>query len=130
MRLLGVGEVGEIPQTGFAVVGRFADRHGFQVDLGPSPYGGVRAVVLIPLELLETLEPAGSRSAQPPAAAPPVHPAPAPAAEPPAPRERPRRAPGSRLPQRRSRRGEGPGPAGEAPAGAAAPAPGTPEEAA
>ncbi|RWZ72890.1 sensor histidine kinase, partial [Streptomyces albidoflavus] len=82
-RLLGVGEVGEIPQTGFAVVGRFADRHGFQVDLGPSPYGGVRAVVLIPLELLETLEPAGSRAAAPPAAAPPAVPAPAPAPEPP-----------------------------------------------
>ncbi|MCG5120223.1 signal transduction histidine kinase [Streptomyces sp. CZ24] len=129
-RLLGVGEVGEIPQTGFAVVGRFADRHGFQVDLGPSPYGGVRAVVLIPLELLETLEPAGSRAAAPPAAeAPPAVPATAPAPEPPAPRERPRRAPGSRLPQRRSRRGEGPGPAGETPAGPAAPAPGTPEEA-
>ncbi|MGF0163522.1 ATP-binding protein [Streptomyces koyangensis] len=133
-RLLGVGEVGEIPQTGFAVVGRFADRHGFQVDLGPSPYGGVRAVVLIPLELLElleTLEPAGARVAAPSAAAPPAVPAPAPAAEQPAPpaRERLRRAPGSRLPQRRSRRGEGPGPAGETPAGPAAPAPGTPEEA-
>ncbi|MFE2599335.1 ATP-binding protein [Streptomyces sp. NPDC059396] len=59
-RLLGVGEVGEIPQTGFAVVGRFADRHGFHVDLGPSPYGGVRAVVLVPSEVLETLAPAGT----------------------------------------------------------------------
>ncbi|MFE4945287.1 ATP-binding protein [Streptomyces sp. NPDC056641] len=59
-RLLGVGEVGEIPQTGFAVVGRFADRHGFQVDLGPSPYGGVRAVVLVPTGVLETLAPAGT----------------------------------------------------------------------
>ncbi|MFJ4922189.1 ATP-binding protein [Streptomyces sp. NPDC088725] len=59
-RLLGVGEVGEIPQTGFAVVGRFADRHGFGVDLGPSPYGGVRAVVLVPVEVLETLAPAGT----------------------------------------------------------------------
>ncbi|MFE3827928.1 ATP-binding protein [Streptomyces sp. NPDC059092] len=59
-RLLGVGEVGEIPQTGFAVVGRFADRHGFHVDLGPSPYGGVRAVVLVPRDVLETLPPAGT----------------------------------------------------------------------
>lgn len=123
-RLLGVGEVGEIPQTGFAVVGRFAHRHGFQVDLGPSPYGGVRAVVLIPLDVLESLEPAGTSPAGPPAA---HRPAP-PAAEPPAPfaGERPRRAPGSPLPQRRSRRGERLGPAGQAPA---APAPGTPEEA-
>ncbi|MFE1961628.1 ATP-binding protein [Streptomyces sp. NPDC059479] len=73
-RLLGVGEVGEIPQTGFAVVGRFADRHGFHVDLGPSPYGGVRAVVLVPSEVLETLAPAGTtvavRSVPRPAQAP------------------------------------------------------------
>ncbi|GAA1193431.1 hypothetical protein GCM10009654_58270 [Streptomyces hebeiensis] len=59
-RLLGVGEVGEIPQTGFAVVGRFAVRHGFDVDLGPSPYGGIRAVVLVPADVLETLAPAGT----------------------------------------------------------------------
>lgn len=65
-RLLGVGEVGEIPQTGFAVVGRFADRHGFQVDLGPSPYGGVRAVVLVPTGVLETLAPAGTTAPVPP----------------------------------------------------------------
>ncbi|MFE3143035.1 ATP-binding protein [Streptomyces scopuliridis] len=65
-RLLGVGEVGEIPQTGFAVVGRFADRHGFQVDLGPSPYGGVRAVVLVPTGVLETLAPAGTTAPAPP----------------------------------------------------------------
>ncbi|MEV6420916.1 ATP-binding protein [Streptomyces sp. NPDC051662] len=65
-RLLGVGEVGEIPQTGFPVVGRFADRHGFQVDLGPSPYGGVRAVVLVPTGVLETLAPAGTTAPVPP----------------------------------------------------------------
>lgn len=153
-RLLGVGEVGEIPQTGFAVVGRFADRHGFQVDLGPSPYGGVRAVVLVPLEALETLDPVGARAPrtpQVPAPQAPVEQAPAqtPAQLPaapaqerqesesprvppqldPSPAEQPpaaRRA-GSRLPQRRSRRGE------HAPAVEAAPSvstpPGTPEEA-
>lgn len=59
-RLLDVSEVGEVPQTGFAVVGRFARRHGFNVDLGPSPYGGVRAVLLVPSEALETLDPAGT----------------------------------------------------------------------
>ncbi|WP_030897834.1 ATP-binding protein [Streptomyces sp. NRRL F-5126] len=59
-KVLGVGDVGEIPQTGFAVIGRFARRHGFGVDLGPSPYGGIRAVVLVPLEMLETLAPPGS----------------------------------------------------------------------
>lgn len=55
-RLLGVSDVGEIPQTGFAVVGRFARRHGFNVDLGISPYGGVRAVVLVPTALVETVD--------------------------------------------------------------------------
>ncbi|WP_329457390.1 sensor histidine kinase [Streptomyces sp. NBC_01497] len=59
-KLLGVGDVGEIPQTGFAVIGRFARRHGFGVDLGPSPYGGIRAVVLVPLEMLEKLAPPGT----------------------------------------------------------------------
>ncbi|MBT0770637.1 hypothetical protein KIH74_16965 [Kineosporia sp. J2-2] len=54
-RLLNVGDVGEIPQTGFAVVGRFARRHGLTVDLGMSPYGGVRAVVLVPSRLIETV---------------------------------------------------------------------------
>ncbi|WP_457460360.1 ATP-binding protein [Streptomyces sp. TE5632] len=133
-RLLGVGDVGEIPQTGFAVVGRFAHRHGFGVDLGPSPYGGVRAVILVPLELLKTLEPAGTPGGRVLPAQPPVPPAPpaaapspesppaaasdhavpvqapesaaepAPSAEPPPPATR---APGARhrrLPQRRSRR--------------------------
>ncbi|OON77999.1 hypothetical protein B1H18_17355 [Streptomyces tsukubensis] len=60
-RLMSVSDVGEIPQTGFAVVGRFAERHGFQVDLLPSPYGGVRAVVLVPVEALEALDPVGAR---------------------------------------------------------------------
>jgi signal transduction histidine kinase len=59
-RLAGLGDLGEIPQTGLAVVGHYARRHGFGVDLMPSPYGGVRAVVLVPAGMLETLEPAGS----------------------------------------------------------------------
>lgn len=79
-RLLGVGDVGEIPQTGLAVVGRFAERHGFQVDLGPSPYGGVRAVVLIPVDVLETLAPAGTPKGRVLPATQPVPEVPAPAA--------------------------------------------------
>ncbi|WP_259370979.1 ATP-binding protein [Streptomyces sp. SCUT-3] len=59
-RELGIGEVGEVPQTGLAVVGRYARRHGFGADLMPSPYGGVRAVVLVPAEAVEMLEPAGT----------------------------------------------------------------------
>ncbi|MEV0848134.1 ATP-binding protein [Streptomyces sp. NPDC049954] len=52
-RPIGLRDVGEIPQTGLAVVGRFGRRHGFQVDLSPSPYGGLRAVVLVPAEALD-----------------------------------------------------------------------------
>ncbi|WP_399130823.1 ATP-binding protein [Streptomyces sp. ITFR-16] len=85
-RLLGVGDVGEIPQTGFAVVGRFARRHGLGVDLGPSPYGGVRAVVLVPVELLTALAPVGTPAAARVPGSRPAPPAPeehrAPAARP------------------------------------------------
>ncbi|MEV7010407.1 ATP-binding protein [Streptosporangium sp. NPDC051022] len=63
-RTVELGEVGEIPQTGLAVVGHYVRRYGFQADLLQSPYGGVRAVVLIPAEVVETLEPAGAFSAQ------------------------------------------------------------------
>ncbi|NJQ02674.1 ATP-binding protein [Streptomyces zingiberis] len=57
-RLLGFADLGEVPQTGLAVVGRYAERHRLGVDLLPSPYGGVRAVVLVPAVLLRALEPA------------------------------------------------------------------------
>ncbi|WP_146608416.1 ATP-binding protein, partial [Streptomyces sp. NTH33] len=59
-RPVGIGEMGEVPQTGLAVVGEYARRHGFGVDLLPSPYGGVRAVVLVPVAMVETLDPAGA----------------------------------------------------------------------
>lgn len=55
-----LGDIGEVPQTGLPVAGRLARRHGFRVDLSESPYGGVRVVILVPLELVETLEPATS----------------------------------------------------------------------
>ncbi|MEU0526830.1 ATP-binding protein [Streptomyces niveus] len=158
-RLLGVGDVGEIPQTGLAVVGRFAERHGFQVDLGPSPYGGVRAVVLVPVDVLETLAPAGTPAGRVLPAAQPVPEVPAPAPAP-APRTEPQAAPGAvpapaeapasaaapvvpppasdpgpprtarRLPQRRSRR-EDYAPRAEAvtPAPSAVTPPGSPDEA-
>ncbi|RPK34506.1 ATP-binding protein [Streptomyces sp. ADI93-02] len=143
-RLLGVGDVGEIPQTGFAVVGRFAHRHGLGVDLGPSPYGGVRAVILVPLELLKTLAPAGTAGrvlptpppapvpaeatpeAVPPARAPEPEHGPVPSAEPPA-READGPAGHRRLPQRRSRR-DGYVPAVEEAPVAVTP-PGSPEDA-
>ncbi|GAA0901288.1 MULTISPECIES: ATP-binding protein [Streptomyces] len=78
-RPVGIGEVGEVPQTGLAVVGEYARRHGFGVDLMPSPYGGIRAVVLVPTAMVETLEPAGvnlprqrARAAEPAAPAAPA----------------------------------------------------------
>ncbi|WP_329035964.1 sensor histidine kinase [Streptomyces sp. NBC_01725] len=156
-RLLGVGDVGEIPQTGLAVVGRFAERHGFQVDLGPSPYGGVRAVVLVPVDVLETLAPAGTPAGRVLPATQPVPEVPAPAPAPaPTPRTEPESAPapagtpapaaapvvpapasdagpprtGRRLPQRRSRREDyAPRAGAVTPAPSAVTPPGSPEEA-
>jgi signal transduction histidine kinase len=100
-RLLGLGDLGEVPQTGMAVVGQYVRRHGFRVDLMPSPYGGVRAIVLVPAEMVENLEPAPL-----PAPAPAARPTPPPPL--PAPTSGPESASASlgSLPQRRSRRDE------------------------
>ncbi|MBO2461529.1 ATP-binding protein [Actinomadura violacea] len=48
-------DMGAVPQTGLAVVGRYARRHNIGVDLAASPYGGVRAIVLIPQNLVTTV---------------------------------------------------------------------------
>lgn len=92
-RLLSLGDLGEVPQTGMAVIGQYVRRHGFRVDLMPSPYGGVRAIVLVPAEMVEILEPAEA-PAPPSLLAPPS----APEVE-----SVPVR---TTLPQRRSRRGD------------------------
>jgi signal transduction histidine kinase len=60
---MGLEELGEFPQTGLAVVGQYVRRHGFRVDISESVYGGVRVVVGIPADLVETVEPAESTSA-------------------------------------------------------------------
>ncbi|MGH3272840.1 MAG: ATP-binding protein [Streptosporangiaceae bacterium] len=57
-RLIGLGDLGEVPQTGLAVIGHYVERYGFRADLRPSPYGGVRAIVLVPDDKVENLEPA------------------------------------------------------------------------
>ena len=57
-RLTGLDELGEFPQTGLAVVGQYVRRHGFRVDVSESVYGGVRAVVGIPNDLVDTVAPA------------------------------------------------------------------------
>jgi len=61
-RPTGVTGLGNPPQFGFAVIGVLAARYGFSVSVDTdSPYGGVRAVVLLPDELLTTNVPDGER---------------------------------------------------------------------
>ncbi|BAJ30066.1 putative protein kinase [Kitasatospora setae KM-6054] len=51
---LEVSRISEVPQLGLAAVGRLAQQYGFRVTVHstPSPYGGVRVVVLLPNALL------------------------------------------------------------------------------
>lgn len=52
----GVSGLGNPPQFGFTVIGVLASRYGFTVSVdSTSPYGGVRAVVLLPDELLTSM---------------------------------------------------------------------------
>jgi signal transduction histidine kinase len=47
-----VNDLGETPRLGLAVVGRLAQSYGFQVSLRSSAYGGVRAVLVVPQDLI------------------------------------------------------------------------------
>ncbi|MER7490261.1 nitrate- and nitrite sensing domain-containing protein [Streptomyces sp. NPDC126497] len=76
-------------RLGLVTVGRLAHRHGIEVTLRRSPYGGVNAVVLIPDDLLEWPQPSSEppapealapAPADPPVPAPTAPPAPAHAA--------------------------------------------------
>ncbi|MCZ7460242.1 sensor histidine kinase [Streptomyces sp. WMMC940] len=49
-----LNDLGETPRLGLAVVGRLAQAYGFQVSLRPSAYGGVRAVLVVPQDLITT----------------------------------------------------------------------------
>ena len=51
VRPVGIADLGEVPQTGLAVVGTYARLLGLRVDLVESVYGGLRAVVLVPGQL-------------------------------------------------------------------------------
>ncbi|QNP69211.1 sensor histidine kinase [Streptomyces roseirectus] len=52
-RVTGVSALGNPPQFGFAVIGVLSERFGFEVSVdSSSPYGGVRAVLLLPHDLL------------------------------------------------------------------------------
>jgi signal transduction histidine kinase len=52
---LDLTDLGETPRLGLSVVGRLAQANGFQVSLRPSAYAGVRAVLVIPRELVTTV---------------------------------------------------------------------------
>ncbi|QKW05615.1 sensor histidine kinase [Streptomyces sp. NA04227] len=47
-------DLGETPRLGLAVVGRLAQMYDMQVSLRQSAYGGVRAVLVVPREMLTT----------------------------------------------------------------------------
>lgn len=54
---LRLSELGDPPRSGFATIGRLVRQHGFSVSVDkPAAYGGVRAVVLIPGNLLTLLD--------------------------------------------------------------------------
>ncbi|MGW1890880.1 sensor histidine kinase [Streptomyces sp. NPDC002004] len=42
------------PQLGLAVVGRLTKKHNMQISLRPSAYGGVRAILVVPHDMLTT----------------------------------------------------------------------------
>ncbi|QMU78079.1 sensor histidine kinase [Streptacidiphilus sp. PB12-B1b] len=55
-RVSGVAGLGNPPQFGLAVIGVLCERFGFEVSVdSASPYGGVRAVVLLPHQLLTSM---------------------------------------------------------------------------
>ncbi|MFI0714826.1 ATP-binding protein [Streptomyces inhibens] len=74
-----VSSLGNPPQFGFTVMGVLAARYGFSVSVdSTSPYGGVRAVVLLPEDLLTSLHepeesPAVAASSPLPPENPPGH---------------------------------------------------------
>jgi signal transduction histidine kinase len=55
-------ELGETPQLGLAVVGRLAHSYGFQVELRPNAYGGVRAVLTVPQRWITAAPVSGVRA--------------------------------------------------------------------
>ncbi|WP_392673217.1 ATP-binding protein [Streptomyces sp. LN785] len=130
-------ELGDPPQTGFAVVGRLVVQYGLSCHIEPSPFGGMRTMLRVPAHLLTVLQDDRTLSALAPK---PVH-APAagtaPAAQTPEPEPaavpEPAVASSTGLPSRRRR---APRPAAARPAAAVratpagAPAPRTPEQAA
>ncbi|MFJ5233642.1 ATP-binding protein [Kitasatospora sp. NPDC088391] len=56
-------ELGDPPQAGFAVIGLLCRQFGFGCRVEPSPYGGVRAILRLPADLLTLTDPAAPLSA-------------------------------------------------------------------
>ncbi|MFE0776123.1 ATP-binding protein [Streptomyces sp. NPDC058861] len=54
-RTIQLASLGEVTQLGLPVVSRLAREHGCEVHLRTSAYGGVRAVVLVPRNLITTM---------------------------------------------------------------------------
>ncbi|WP_187645439.1 ATP-binding protein [Streptomyces sp. TRM49041] len=62
---LDLADLGETTQLGLPVVSRLAKEHGLAIDLRTSAYGGVRAVVLVPRNLITTVRKPALRIPQP-----------------------------------------------------------------
>ncbi|MFF7459537.1 ATP-binding protein [Kitasatospora sp. NPDC008115] len=72
-RVSGVSSLGNPPQFGFAVAGVLSERFGFETSVdSSSPYGGVRAVLLLPHELLTAMPEQKPAAAAPAGAEPAV----------------------------------------------------------
>ncbi|PBC69638.1 signal transduction histidine kinase [Streptomyces sp. TLI_235] len=101
---LDLNDLGESPRLGLSVVGRLAQTNGFQVSLRPSAYGGVRAVVIIPQELVTATPASASILSPEPVPQPlPMRSAPARPAAPAAPHQAAVERNERGLPQRRRR---------------------------
>ncbi|MEU5050359.1 ATP-binding protein [Streptomyces sp. NPDC021096] len=117
---LDLDDLGESPRLGLAVVSRLANAHDFIVSLRPSAYGGVRAVLVIPPNLITASRFPGGDIARAPKLPPykkkrrpgsgsiPAQPSAAPIMDSPVPPP----LGDSGLPQRRRRRGPAPLPFG------------------
>jgi signal transduction histidine kinase len=93
-------ELGNPPQAGFAVIGRLVRQYGFSVHIEASPYGGIRAMLRVPAELLTVLDEETTLSVLVPA---PAQAAAAPAQEAAKPEEDPQVTEATPLPSRRRR---------------------------
>ncbi len=62
----GIMALSEEPRLGLFVVGRLASRHGIQVHLRESAYGGTRAIVLVRTDLLAPIAEAEAKPVRPP----------------------------------------------------------------